>query len=112
MPFFQKKVTVAANDVIDNVLTGSQWEFVQPAAVNVQFGIVASATGMKVDVYSGPDTLAEDIEPSEQNRFPIFPDDYTLTDVAMQNDRLKVRGRNTTAGPLDLFVGLKIDEVA
>lgn len=111
MPLFQKKVSVAANATVDNVLTGSQWEFIQMPAMNVQFGIVASATGLIVDVYSGADTLAEDLQPSEQNRFPIFPDDYTLTDVAVQNDRLKVRARNTTAGALDVFVGLRLDEV-
>ena len=110
MPLFQKKVSVPANSVVDNVLTGSQWEFIQFPAANVQFGIVASATGLKVDVYSGADSLAEDLEPSEQNRFPIFPDDYTLTDVAIQSDRLKVRARNLTAGALDIFVGLRIDE--
>lgn len=110
MPLFQKKVSVAANDVVDNVLTGSQWEFIQAPAMNVQFGLVSSATGLKVDVYSGQDTLCEDLEPSEQNRFPIFPDDYTLADVAMQGDRLKVRARNTTGGALDIFVGLRLDE--
>lgn len=111
MPLFQKKVSVAANSVNDNILTGSQWEFIQMPAMSVAFGLVASATGMKLDVYSGADTLAEDLEPSEQNRFPIFPDDYTLADIAMQGDRLKVRARNTTAGPLDVFVGLRLDEV-
>lgn len=111
MPLFQKKVSVAANSTVDNVLTGSQWEFVQQPALNVVFGIVSSATGLVVDVYSGADTLAEDLEPSEQNRFPIYPDDYTLADVAVQGDRLKVRARNTTGGALTVFVGLRLDEV-
>ena len=110
MPLFQKKQSVAANSVVDNVLTGSQWEFMTAPSSDIVFGIVASATGLKVDVYSGADTLAEDLEPSEQNRFPVFPDDYTLSDVALQGDRLKVRARNTTAGALDIFVGLRIDE--
>lgn len=110
MPFFQKSVSIAANATEDNVLTGSQWEFIQFPAASVQFGIVASATGLKVDVYSGADALAEDIEPSLQNRFPVFPDDYTLSDIAVQGDRLKVRARNTTGGALTIFVGLRVDE--
>lgn len=110
MAQFQRSFSIAANATLDNALTGSQWEFIQSPAAEVIFGLVASATGLRVDVYSGADTLAEDLEPSIINRFPIWPDDYNLPDVALQGDRLKVRARNTTAGALTLFVGVRINE--
>jgi len=111
MPLFQRSVTVPANDVVDNVIAGSQWEFLT-APSSVQFGITAGtgADNLRVDVYSGADTLAEDLEPSGVDRMPIFPDDYTLRDVALQGDRLKVRARNLSATAVKLYLGLQIDE--
>lgn len=113
MPLFQRSVSVAAASVNDNVLAGSQWEFVPFPAANVQFGLVgdANAADLRVDVYSGSDALCEDMEPSAAARMPIFPDDYTLNDIALQQDRLKVRVRNLNAGAArSIFVGLMITE--
>jgi len=114
MPLFQRSFSVAAASVLENALAGSQWEFLQFAAA-VQFGLVgdANASDLRVDVYSGADALAEDMEPSAANRMPIFPDDYTLNDVAVQSDRLKVRVRNLNAGAArTIFVGVKIDDIS
>lgn len=99
--------SVAANSTNDNVLSGSQFEFL-PMAAALEFGLVGSATGLVVDVYSGSDMLCEGMAISTQNRFPVYPDDYTLTDVAGPGERLKVRVRNTTAGALTYFVGVRI----
>lgn len=111
MPLIQSSVSVAANSVTDNVLSGSQFEFL-PYNASLQFGLVGSATGLVLDVYSGQDTLCEGLAPSLQNRFPIFPDDFNLTDVAAAGERIKVRARNTTGGALTLFYAVKIDPIA
>lgn len=102
MPVIQGSVSIAANAVNDNVLSGSQFEFL-PYNAKVDFGLVGSATGLVLDVFSGQDTLAEAYQPNTQNRVPINPDDFTLTDVAAAGERIKVRARNTTAGALTLF---------
>lgn len=107
MPVIQKKVTVLANTVNDNVLTGSQFEFL-PYHAKVDFGMNQSATGLVVDVYSGQDVVAEQMEPPINVRYPVNPDDFTLTDVAGAGERLKMRVRNTTAGNLDLYIGVII----
>jgi len=107
MPLIQSSVSVAANAVNDNVLSGSQWEFL-PYDALVEFGLVASATGLILDVYSGQDTVCESMAPSIQNRFPVFPDDFNLNDVAAGGERLKIRARNTTGGALTLFFGVRI----
>lgn len=111
MPLFQRSFSVAANDVNDNLVAGSQWEFLQADSA-ITFGIVgdANASDLRVDVYSGSDTLAEDMEPSAANRMPIFPDDFTLQDVALAGDRIKVRVRNLAGAARTVFLGLRIDE--
>jgi hypothetical protein len=102
--------SVAANSVNDNVITGSQFEYL-PMNAAIEFGLVGSATGLLADAYSGSDLLCEGMAISTQNRFPVFPDDYTLTDVAAQGERLKVRIRNTTGGALTYFVGIRITPI-
>lgn len=98
MPVIQSSVSVAGPSVTDNVLAGSQFEFL-PYNARIDFGIVGdtNASDLVVDVYSGSDALCEAITPSAQNRTPIFPDDFTLRDVAAAGERIKIRVRNTHA---------------
>lgn len=110
MPVIQKKVAIAAGAVNDNVLTGSQFEFL-PYNAKLDFGMNQSATGLVVDAYSGQDVLCEQMEPPINARYPVNPDDYTLTDVAAGGERIKVRVRNTTAGSLDFYLGVIITPV-
>lgn len=110
MPTIQGSVSVAANAVNDNVLTGSQWEYL-PYNAAIEFGLVGSATGLLLDVFSGQDNIAEGFAPSIANRFPIYPDDFTLTDVAAAGERLKVRARNTTGGALTIFFSVRLTPV-
>ncbi len=110
MPVIQNSVSVAANATNDNVLQGSQFEFL-PYHSLLEFGLVASAAGLVADVYSGQDTVAEAFALSIQNRFPIYPDDYPLNDVAAAGERIKVRVRNTTGGALTVFYSVRITPV-
>lgn len=110
MPLIQKSVSIAASSVNDNVITGSQYEYL-PGNAFLEFGLIGSATGLVCDVYSGQDTLAEAMEPSTQNRIPVYPDDFNLSDVATAGERVKIRVRNTTAGALTIFVAVKITPI-
>lgn len=113
MPLIQQQVSVAAATVNDNVLEGSQFEFL-PFDAALNFGLVgdANATDLRLDVYSGQDVLAENMEPSAQNRIPVFPDDFNLDDVAAAGERIKVRVRNTNAAAArTLFFALKITPI-
>lgn len=107
MPVIQGSVSVAANSVNDNVISGSQFEYL-PYDAEVEMGVVGSAAGLSVDIFSGPDVLAESFAVSTQNRFPIYPDDFAFADFAGAGDRLKIRCRNTTAGALTLFYRVNI----
>lgn len=110
MPVIQNSVSIAANAINDNVIQGSQFEFL-PYDALLEFGLNASATGLVADVYSGADTVAESFALSTANRFPVYPDDYPLNDVAAAGERVKVRIRNTTAGALTAFYSVKITPV-
>jgi len=111
MPTIQNRVSVATG-VNDNVLSGSQYEFL-PYDAQLEFGIVGdtNAADLRVDVYSGQDVLMENSEPSAQNRMPVYPDDYTLTDVAAAGERIKIRVRNTNAAARTLFYSLRITPI-
>jgi len=60
MPLISDSRSVVANTTVDNVLAGSQFEFL-PYDAMLEFGIVgAGALGaILVDVYSGQDVLME-----------------------------------------------------
>lgn len=110
MPVIQSSVSIAANSTNDNVITGSQFEFL-PYNSFLEFGLVGSAAGLFADVYTGQDTVAESFALNTQNRFPVYPDDYPLNDVAAGGERVKVRIRNTTGGALTAFYSVRITPV-
>jgi len=98
MPLIQLSQSIPAASIVDNLVTGSQFEFL-PFDASLEFGINGDAGGadLRIDAYSGQDTLAENMTANSANRMPIFPDDYVLTDVAAAGERIKVRIRNTNA---------------
>lgn len=110
MPVIQSSVSVAANATNDNILSGSQFEFL-PYNAALDFGLVGSATGLVADVYTGQDAVAESYSLNTQNRFPVYPDDYPLSDVAAAGERVKVRIRNTTGGALTCFYSVRITPI-
>jgi hypothetical protein len=109
MPVIQGSKAIAGVSVDDNILTGSQFEFL-PYNASIEFGLNGDANGadLRVDVYSGQDVLMEGASMSAQARIPVYPDDYQLTDVAAAGERLKVRVRNTNAAARTIFYAVRI----
>lgn len=103
--------SLTAGTSIDNVFANSQWEILT-GPCEIFIGIVADG-GAIGDVlatcYSGTDTLAEEQPVSNANRFPIYPDDYTLNDVAAAGDRLKLKLRNPSASTRVVTIVLRIN---
>lgn len=110
MPLIQNTQSIAANASLENALAGSQFEFL-PYNAFLEFGLQGSAAGLVADIYSGQDVLAEGIAIPLQNRYPLYPDDFNLNDVAAGGERIKVRIRNTTAGALSAFWAVRITPV-
>lgn len=109
MPVIQSRTTIAGSGVNDNILQGSQFEFL-PYNAMVEFGLNGDANGadLRVDVYSGQDVLMENGVMNAKNAFPVYPDDFVLFDAARGGERLKVRVRNTNAATRDIIYAVRI----
>ena len=99
MPVIQKEVSVAANATVDNLISGSSFEFLRGNAV-VSIGLVGSATGLVASIQSGSDIVLEEAPLLVKTTMPTVPDDMYYNDVGVSGDRLVLRIRNTTAGAL------------
>jgi len=109
MPLISDTTSIATLVTVDNIFAGSQFEFL-PYNAFLEFGLVGDGVlgDLIVDVYSGQDVLMESGAISILDRAPIYPDDFSLNDVAAGGERIKVRCRNTSAGTLVLNTALKI----
>lgn len=97
MPSIQKEVSVAAGDVVDNLFSGSVFEYMRAPGI-VSAAIVAAATGTFVTINSGPDVILEESPPMVLTTMPIIPDHFYYTWGAAAGDRLVARVRNPTGG--------------
>lgn len=101
MPVIQKEVSVAANSAVENILSGSAFEFLRGNAV-VSIGLTGSATGLVANIQSGADIVLEESPILVKTTMPTIPDDMYYNDVGVMGDRLVVRCRNTTGGALTI----------
>lgn len=112
MPTIQGVTTLAAGAANNNVLAGSAFEFVGENS-RVDIAVVGEAAGTaRATVQSGSDVLLEESPISRANRVPIWPDDYSLSDVAVAGDRLKIAARNTGGVSIDVFWAVRTTPLA
>lgn len=110
MPLVQVSAALTTGTTVENVLAGSQYEFL-PYHARIDVAINGSAAGLIADAYSGQDVLVERMQVGAQNRFPVMPDDFTLSDIAAAGERLKVRIENPTGGTLSHFTAVRITPI-
>lgn len=110
MPVIQREVSIGANAVNENILSGSAFEFLRSNAV-VSIGLTQSATGLVANIQSGADIVLEEAPVAIKTTYPIIPDEMFYNDVGVANDRLVIRVRNTTAGALTLRAIVQITNV-
>jgi hypothetical protein len=97
MPVIMKETVFAAAGTVDNVLTGSAFEFARQNEL-VSMGLVATAAGAFVTITSGSDVILEESPvPIQATGFPIIPDSMYFSDVAAPGDRLVMKVRATGA---------------
>lgn len=112
MPTINGSVSIAAGAENTNVLSGSIYEYV-PFDALVEIALVDGAAGeLRCGVTSGSDVLLEQGQVSNANRFPIYPDDFQLSDYAAAGDRLVIRARNTGAGANTLRYSVRMTPVS
>lgn len=100
MPTMQDSVSVAANSVSPNVLSGQLYEFLEEGQ-QATLSCTGSATGLRATYICGL-PMVNDQAINLQNRFPIVPDDVLMSE-AVPGGRQVLTFRNTTAGALTVF---------
>lgn len=101
MPLMQDSVSVPANSVSVNVLSGRLYEFVpQGSTITVSYN--GSAIGLRGSFIASGIQLVNDEALNTQNRFPVIPDDIVLNQV-VPGGRMILSFRNTTGAALTAF---------
>jgi hypothetical protein len=109
MAVIQGQVNLAAGGVNDNLLAGSQYEFIGSIPQIVEFAITgATGANVVIDCYSGADVIAENMRVKPTNAYPTYPDDYIGQDVAAPGDRMKIRARNQGGAAIEVFYTVKM----
>lgn len=107
--YIQKRNTLTAGLVIDNVLAGDQYEFAPIRAI-VEFGVVGSVTGLVMDILVGSRSVVTRMPVTLQraaNQFAVYPDEWPVRAGVQQSERVIVRITNPTGGSIDSFVSVK-----
>jgi len=109
MPVMMDQTSIAGLSTNDNILAGSQWEYL-PYNSRVEFGLVgdANAIDLRLDIFSGQDILMENGRVSNAARMPVYPDDFQLYDYARGGERVKIRVRNANAAARTIFWCVRI----
>lgn len=110
MPIIQKSLAAAASTSYANVLSGEFFEFL-PYNALIEVGLNQSATGLICDFISGVDVIAKDYIPLIKATAPVYPDDFSLQDIAAAGERLVLSVRNSTGGALTLLYTIRISPV-
>lgn len=110
MPLIQKSISIGASASNANILSGEFFEFV-PWNALIEVGVNQSAAGLLIDFISGSDVVAKDMVPLIKATSPVYPDEFTLQDIAAAGQRLVLAVRNTTAGALTLLYTVRISPV-
>jgi len=95
-----REVSIPANGTVDNVLSGSAFEFVKGPTI-VTAGITAQAAGLLVTVQSGGASIGEEGPVLvKANVPPSLEDDMYYNFGAINGDRQVMRVRNTTGAAI------------
>jgi hypothetical protein len=100
MPVIQRENILIANQVVDNIISGSAFEFARQNEL-LSIGCCASATGAFLTITSGADVVLEEspIVIKAAGAWPIIPDEMYYSDIAAMGDRIVLRLRNTAGTP-------------
>ena len=108
MPALQGVQSTAGGLTTPNVLAGSLYEFA-PYDAFVEFGLTAEAAGeSRVTVSTGQQVVMEESPVSRLARIPVYPDDYTISDMVAMGERIIIKHRNTGVAANNLFWAIKI----
>ena len=101
MPVMTDRRTVAANATVDNVLAGKLDEFLRENSI-VTLYAAAEAVGVNLSLLVGNEVAFDDQEIGNKAAGValVVPDDFLVTAGGLAGDRMVLRLRNTTVGPI------------
>jgi len=105
----QRETSVPANQTIDNVFTGSQFEFIRRDSI-LSLACVGAATGLVATFQAGSDLVLEESPILVRAGFPVIPDDFYYQTGAIPGDRIGLRVRNTTGAAIIVRTVLQVQE--
>lgn len=104
------EVSVAANAVNENVLSGQRFERM-PYHGFVTLLETGSAAGLESELNIGGQSVSPPMPVNAQNRIPVTPDDLEIADAdAYQGQLIQLRVRNTTVAALTYRARVVLEE--
>jgi hypothetical protein len=105
-------VVVLANTTVPNLLTGNRFERCPYPIGQGKLLCAGSAAGLTVELNIGGRSITPVCNVNIQNRIPIEPDDTIAKDFTANAGELQqITVVNTTAGNLNFFFRLEMDEM-
>lgn len=99
MSVMQKEVSVLANATVDNLFSGSAFEFARQNSL-LNMALAGSATGLVATIQVGSRVVLEESPLEILTTMPKLQDDFYYSEGVLQGERIIARVRNTTAGAL------------
>jgi hypothetical protein len=99
MSVMQKETSIAANATVENIFSGSAFEFARQNSL-LNMAIVGSATGLVATIQVGSRVVLEESPLTILTTMPKLQDDFYYSEGVLANERIICRVRNTTAGAL------------
>lgn len=99
MSVMQKETAIAANTTVENIFSGSAFEFARQNSL-LNMAIVGSATGLVATIQVGSRVVLEESPLTILGTMPKLQDDFYYSEGVLANERIICRVRNTTAGAL------------
>ncbi len=114
MPSVNRKLTVAAGGFVENVMSGSQFEYMPFPAVLTIAAVtdIVAAPVPNLDITFGNAVIVQQGDISGEavaGGGPRFNEDVVAKDAASAGDRIIVRLNNPNVGAADVNIKIKID---
>jgi len=106
----QKKVSVAANTTVTNILADEKYVRAPGDARGLCMN-TGSADGLQAALNVGGAAVSDLVDVGSQNRIPIVPDDDLISGWhAPAGQLIQLQVTNTTGGALDYFYRVELDD--
>jgi len=96
MSVMQKEAAMAGGATVENVFSGSAFEFARQNSL-LNMAIVGSAAGLVATIQVGSRVVLEESPLALLTTMPKLQDDFYYSEGVLANERIICRVRNTTA---------------